>query len=42
MVGDDKGRENLGDYGNFWGIFLIFLLLWIFLWGRLSENLLGY
>ena len=20
MVGDDKGRENLGDYGDFWGI----------------------
>ena len=37
MVGDDKGRENLGDYGDFWGIFLIFLLLWIFLWGILGA-----
>ena len=24
MVGDDKGRENLGDYGDFWGIFFDF------------------
>ena len=47
MVGDDKGRENLGDYGDFWGIFLIFLLLWIFLWGilgaaRSSSEQLGF
>lgn len=24
MVGDDKGRENLGDYGNFFLIFFDF------------------
>ena len=34
MVGDDKGRENLGDYGDFGGIFFdFFLILWIFCGG---------
>ena len=38
MVGDDKGRENLGDYGDFWGIFFDFFAFVDFfvgdLWGE--------
>ena len=39
MVGDDKGRENLGDYGDFWGIFFDFFAFVDFFCGGGWEQL---
>ena len=38
MVGDDKGRENLGDYGDFRGIFFDFFAFVDFLWGIFGST----
>ena len=38
MVGDDKGRENLGDYGDFWGIFFDFFAFVDFFVGGGSSS----
>ena len=38
MVGDDKGRENLGDYGDFWGIFFDFFCFCGFFVGNFWEH----
>ena len=38
MVGDDKGRENLGDYGDFWGIFFDFFAFVDFFVGDFGSS----
>ena len=38
MVGDDKGRENLGDYGDFWGIFFDFFAFFDFFVGDFGSS----
>ena len=41
MVGDDKGRENLGDYGDFWGIFFDFFAFVDFFVGEAVRKPIG-
>lgn len=38
MVEDDKGRENLGDYGDFWGIFFDFFAFFDFFVGDFGSS----
>ena len=38
MVEDDKGRENLGDYGDFWGIFFDFFAFVDFFVGDFGSS----
>ena len=38
MVGDDKGRENLGDYGDFRGIFFDFFAFVDFFVGDFGSS----